>query len=101
MMFLTPRQQEWAKVTRKTLEALGTPSIQDLKAMIQMNLICDNEVTTKGVDPAEQAFGPDLGAIKGKTTRQRPNPINNNRIEIPEELILLHEEVTISINGLK
>eukprot|EP00957_Ditylum_brightwellii_P051134 3876794-Ditylum_brightwellii.AAC.1 len=34
MTFLTPRQQEQAKVAHKTLEALGMPSIQDLKAMI-------------------------------------------------------------------
>eukprot|EP00957_Ditylum_brightwellii_P073130 5558321-Ditylum_brightwellii.AAC.1 len=34
MMFLTPRQQERAKAALKTLEPLGTPSIQDLKAMI-------------------------------------------------------------------
>eukprot|EP00957_Ditylum_brightwellii_P018392 1384294-Ditylum_brightwellii.AAC.1 len=57
--FLTPRQQEQAKVSHKTLEVLGTPSIQDLKAMIQMNLIRNNKVTTKDVNLAEQAFGPD------------------------------------------
>eukprot|EP00957_Ditylum_brightwellii_P192835 14682515-Ditylum_brightwellii.AAC.2 len=66
-----------------------------------MNLIRNNEVTTKDIDLTEQAFDPDVGAIKGKTMRQRPNPIDNNRIEIPEELISLHEEITISIDGLK
>ena len=69
--------------------------------MIRMNLISGIQVTTKDVDLAEKAFGPDLGAVKGKTTRQRPNPIDDHSIEIPEELLSLHKEITIYIDGVK
>ena len=49
---------------------MGTPSIQDLKTIITMNLVKDNEITLKDIDIAEKADGPDIGSIKGKTTRR-------------------------------
>lgn len=100
-MFVTPSQLEKAKRARKLYESMGTPTTQDLKAMIRMNLIRDNIVTTKDVDLAETIFGPDVGAIKGKTTRQRPTPINDTKIEIPSELLAVNEEVELSMDGLK
>ena len=101
LKFLSPRQRDRAKIARKVSEALGTPSCQDMKAMIRMNLIRGIQVTTKDVDLAEKAFGPDLGAVKGKKTRQLPNLIDDHRIEIPEELLSLHKDITISIDGMK
>ena len=57
-------------------------------------------MTTADINLAEKAFGPDVGAIKGKTTRSKPNVAESNVIEIPPELIAIHEEVTLSIDGL-
>ena len=100
MAFLTPRQQQKAKQARKLYEAMGTPTVTDLKSMIRMNLIRNNEVTTGDVNLAEKSFGPDVGSIKGKTTRTKPTPVTSNLIEIPSELISIHEDVTISMDGL-
>ena len=79
---------------------MGTPTSQDLKAMIQMNLIRNNSVTTEDVDLATKVFGPDIGAIKGKTTRSRPTQVINNKIDIPEELLDVQEDITLSIDGI-
>jgi hypothetical protein len=55
---------------------MGTPTVDDLKAMIHMNLIKNNVVTMDDVNLAEKAYGPDVGGIKGKTTRSsRPKPV--------------------------
>ena len=43
--FMSDNQLKRAKMARQLYHALGTPSINDLKAMIQMNLIRNNEVT--------------------------------------------------------
>ena len=51
-----------------------------------MNAIMDMPVKTQDVDIAEKIFGPDLGTLKGKTTRQKPLPMVNDRIAIPPEL---------------
>ena len=66
--------------------SLGAPSTQDLKAIITQNLIQNNPVTIQDVDLATQIFGPDIGCLKGKSTRKKPIPANNNMIELPEEL---------------
>ena len=50
MAFLTPRQQQKAKQARKLYEAMGTPTVTDLKSMIWMNLIKNNKVTTEDVN---------------------------------------------------
>ena len=75
-------------------------TVDDLKAMIRMNVIKNNMVTTKDINLAERAFGPDIATIKSVTTHQKPDPVVDQQIEIPEELLSLHEAVTLSIDGL-
>eukprot|EP00957_Ditylum_brightwellii_P191020 14544666-Ditylum_brightwellii.AAC.1 len=43
---------------------MGAPTTDDLKAMVRMNLIKDNEVTTEDINLAVCAFGPDVSTIK-------------------------------------
>ena len=72
--FYTKRQFERAKRARELLYSLGYPSINDMKAIIRMNAIKNNPVTTEDVDIAEKIFGPDVATLKGKTTRQCTSP---------------------------
>ena len=98
--YLSPRQLVKAHKARQLYYALGTPSVDDLKAMIRMNLIRNNEVTTEDVKLAIKAFGPDVAGIKGKTTRRKPIPVIDNKIEIPEELLEVQRDVVLSIDGM-
>jgi hypothetical protein len=98
--FLSPRQQKRAKIARELYEAMGTPTVDDLKAMIWMNLIKNNVVTTDDVNLAIKAYGPDVGAIKGKTTRSKPTPVTSNILEIPDELLEVQQDLTLSMDGL-
>jgi hypothetical protein len=70
LKYISPRQLKRAYKARELYDAMGTPTVEDLKAMIRMNLIRNNKVTTKDVNLAIKAFGPDVGNIKGKTTRR-------------------------------
>ena len=84
---------------------MGTPSIQDLKTIITMNLVKDNEITFKDIDIAEKAYEPDIGSTKGKTTRRNRKESDNDMIEILEELISKNRYLeiivdTIYVNGL-
>ena len=50
-------------------------------------------------------FGPDIGALKGKTIRSKPIHVKKDLIEIPKELIEQHNNLTICmdvmfVNGL-
>jgi len=99
--FYTTRQFDRAKRARDLFHALGTPSIQDFKAIIRINAIRDNPVTTEDIELAEKIFGPDIGMLKGKTTRTKPIPVVSNRIDIPRELINAQREVVLCIDGFK
>jgi hypothetical protein len=46
-------------------------------------------------------FGPDIGALKGKTTRQKPAPVVSDYVEIPKELIYNHQSVVLCMDGMK
>ena len=80
------------------LAALGTPSIADLKSAIAMNAIAGLPVTTKDVDLAEKIFGPDLGTLKGKTTRKKPLPLVRDQISIPPELYEKRQSLELCID---
>lgn len=99
--FYTQRQFERAKQARDLYHALGTPSINDFKAMLRLNTITNNPVTTEDIKIAEKIFGTDIGAIKGKTTRRKPVPVVNDYIEIPKELISSQREVTLCMDAMK
>jgi hypothetical protein len=99
--FYTQRQFDRAKRARDLYHALGTPSINDFKAMLRMNSITNNPITTEDIKIAENIFGADIGSIKGKTTRRKPAPVVNDYVEIPNELIATQRNVTLCMDGMK
>ena len=99
--FYTQRQFERAKRARDLYNSLGTPSIGDFKAILRMNAIKDNPVTTRDIIIAEKIFGPDIGALKGKTTRRKPAPVVDDYIEIPRELLINQQQVTLCLDVMK
>ena len=48
---------------------IGRPTTKDFKNIIMGNLLPNCPVTQQDIDAAEDIFGPDLGSLKGKTTR--------------------------------
>jgi hypothetical protein len=90
-----------AKQARELYHALGTPSIQDFKAILCMNLIANNSVTIEVIKIAKEIFGPDIGLLTSKTTRRKPMPVVNDYIKIPPELTNKQQDVTLCINGMK
>jgi hypothetical protein len=99
LKFLSKRQQKRAKQARELYKAMGTPTVDDLKAMIHMNLIKNNVVTTDDVNLATKTYGPDVSGIKGKTTRKRPTTVTSNIVEIPDELLEIQQDLTVSMDG--
>jgi hypothetical protein len=85
--------------------ALESPSVKDFKAILRLNFIKNNPVTLDGIKIAESIFGPDIGSLKGKTTRRKPSAVVSDYIEIPPELIQAQQDVvlymdTMYINGM-
>ena len=99
--FYTKRQFQQAKQACELLYSLRYLSINDMKAIIWMNAIKNNPVTTEDDDIAEKIFGPDIATLKGKMTRCTPVPIIEDHIEIPRELITTQYSITLCLDGMK
>jgi hypothetical protein len=83
----------------RTLKAgLGFPSDPDYKWILRTNQVQECLVTIDGAKAASKIWGPDVSSLKGKTTRQTPQPVMTDIIEIPTEIRELHRFVTISID---
>jgi hypothetical protein len=54
---------------RALYHAIGTPFVQDFKAILRMNIISKNTITTEDIELAKQIFGPDIGALLGEMIR--------------------------------
>ena len=80
--------------------ALGMPSYKDIKTIITMSLIKDNEITHKDIDLAETIYGKSIGEVKGKTTRTNTKYQKNESIEIPEELIYKNRDIELRIDKM-
>lgn len=100
LKYLSEAKQKKVLAARKAYEALGTPTVADLKAMICMNLIRDNKITNEDVTLAEKVLGPDVGNLKGKAVRTSQPQVIDNTIEIPKELLRVNKEIEISVDGL-
>jgi Reverse transcriptase (RNA-dependent DNA polymerase) len=99
--FYTERQYQRAKHARQVYHALGTPSVKDFKMIIVSNQIKNLPVTIEDINIAEKIFGPDIGSLKGKTTRRKPIPVVSDLIEVPRELYDNHKKATLCIDGIK
>ena len=64
----TIRQFERAKKARKLYHIVGTPTVDNFKALIKMNAIANCPITVEDINIAEKIFGPDISTLKGKST---------------------------------
>ena len=64
--------------------------------LIKNQLIKNCPVTIEDIKVAEDIFGKNIYALKGKTTQKLPYPIEINYVEVPRELLRLHKDVTLS-----
>ena len=76
------------------------PSVRDFKNIICMNGIKNNPVTIEDINISEKIYGPDIGMLKGKSTKTKALPIVNDYVEIPQELYNTHENVTLFMDTL-
>ena len=55
-------------------------------------------MTVEDVNISEKIFGPDMGTLKGKTTRRKPKPVKTDTVEIPPEIKEKHSAVTLCMD---
>ena len=65
---------------------IGHPSPKDYKDMVRSGMILNFPVTVADINVANDLLGPDIGSIRGKTTRTAPEPVATNYVHIPSEI---------------
>ena len=99
MNLFTPRQVAKAEKARELYIQLGRPSAKSLRYMIAHQLVKNTTLDVTDVDRADQIFGPDLGALKGKTVSSSPAPVVTlPSLAVPRPIFELHKHVTLSVD---
>ena len=75
MKGFTAREVKGANEARKLYQIVGRPSELNFKNMIKFNLLHNCPVTLEDVANALQIYGKDIGAVKGKTVRNKPEAV--------------------------
>jgi hypothetical protein len=87
----TQRQFVDDKAARRLYHVMGCPGAENFKNLLRQNIIINCPVTVDHVNIAKKIFGPNIGSLKGKTTRKKPTPVRHDYVEIPPELIEQHK----------
>ena len=74
---------------------VASPSEQDFQAMVCLNMLKDCPVTNDDIINAHNICGPDLASIKGKTVCRKPEHVPTDYLDIPRNIIWLHQQVTL------
>ena len=88
MLPFSKRQIEAAEKARGFYAGLAFLSMTDYKWILQLNQIEDCPVSAEDAKVAEKVWGPNIAALKGKTTRSTPEPVKTDLVKIPVEIEL-------------
>ena len=98
MQKYSKKQIDRAMRARVTYRTLGSLTIENFKKVLQQNLIKNCPVTLEDVEIAEDIFGPDILALRGRSTQRKPPVVVNDQMEIPPEMIQNWNNLTLCID---
>jgi hypothetical protein len=91
------RAYQRAIEARRLQNIVMRPASKKYKEVI-LDYLRDAKVTRADIDAAEHIFGPNVGALRGKTVR-RPNPHVPSGVDaVPHDVIKLHKHVTLTVD---
>ena len=95
----TKQQLAGAEKARQLYISLLYPSMNDFLWILWTNRINDCPVTVRDAEVALKVWGPNIAALKGKTTHKVAKSVKvEDLVEIPKEMIAMHKNVTLGID---
>jgi hypothetical protein len=61
-------------------------------------MLDDCKITVQDIKNAEDIFGPDIFALKGKTTRTKPTKVQLEYLEVPAEILERHRKIILAVD---
>ena len=77
---------------------MGRPSTTTFLDLLKKNGIANCPVTPADVEAAEYIFGPDIGSLKGKTTRRSPPIVDSPVTAVPADVLQKYRKVTLCVD---
>lgn len=84
-----------AVLARKLQIKIGRPSTKDFTCIVTSNLLPNFPVTKADIMAAEDIFGPDVGSLKGKTTRCNPHAIRHVVEPLPASIMNRYRNIML------
>ena len=81
---------------KKLQNMIGWPSTKNILGYIKNKIIYNFPVTRYDTLAAEESFGPDVGALKGETTRSKLFTVHGRGINILARVIERYKNVILS-----
>jgi hypothetical protein len=92
----TNRAYNKAKQARRAMGMVGYPSEKDLRNMVSSNMITNCPFTPTDINAANKIFGHTIASIKEKTVWVTQEPILTSYVKVPQEIVDLNREITIT-----
>ena len=87
---------EQASKAKELYGIVQYPSIPDFKNMVRFNMIKNCPITVADIEAMEDIFGPDVGALKGKTVwKKSPKVPKTSYFSMPPVVKKIKDEITI------
>jgi len=90
-----------AKIARALQRRIGRPMTKDYIRYVALNLIPNCPITVQDIKNAEFVWGPELGCLKGKTTRSVSPKVRLDNTPIPLQIMQQYRDVTLSADIMK
>jgi hypothetical protein len=87
-----------ATLTRKLQNVIGRPLARSFLNIVEKNLLKDCPVLREDAPAAEDIFGPNVGALKGKRVRQNGERVRPEYEDIPKHIMERCQDVTLCID---
>ncbi len=90
--------QEYSRATlaRSGQRRAGKPTMANFKRYIEANLLPNCPFTAQDVQNAEDMFGKDVQALKGKMVRHAPHRVRPGVVSIPVEIMVCHKDFILA-----
>jgi hypothetical protein len=96
--FQTHTDCDRAALARRLQVRIGRPSTKDFICIVERNLLPKCLITKADTLIEEDIYGAEIGALKGKTTRQRPHAVRTFITPISSEVMNKYQSITVCID---
>ena len=94
----TQRGIQQAQLARRVQDIIMHPSSRRYMDIVSKNFIRNCPIERRHIQAADDIYGPNVGALRGKTPRQVTEHVTANVDPVPPEILALHRDIVLAID---